>query len=46
MIGGSSDVLLDGNMVSNTPSASVSGEKPYHVDKSAVATLLVGNTQQ
>ena len=45
MIGGSSDVLLDGNTVSNTPSASISGQKPYHVDTSAVATLLVGNKQ-
>eukprot|EP01047_Picozoa_sp_COSAG01_P061424 COSAG01_NODE_7672_length_3104_cov_2.368053_1_plen_274_part_00 len=46
MIGGSSDVLLDGNVVSHTPSASVSGQKPYHVDTSAVATLLVGNKQR
>ena len=43
LVGGSSDVLLDRNEVSNTPSASVSGQKPYHVEKSAVATLLVGN---
>ena len=43
LIGGSSDVLLDGNTVSNTPRASVSGQKSYHVEKSAVATFLVGN---
>lgn len=44
-IGCSTDVLVEGNSVSDTPSASVSGQKPYHVEKCAAATLLVGNRE-
>jgi len=42
-IGGSSDVLLDGNTVLDTPNASVSGQGHYHVAATALGTLLVGN---
>ena len=38
-----SDVFLDSNTVNCTPSQSISGQKPYHLEPGVVATLLVGN---
>ena len=42
-IGTSSDVLVEGNTVANTPNASVSGQGHYHVMSGSRAALFVGN---
>ena len=43
-IGTSSDVLVEGNTVANTPNASVSGQGHYHVMSGSRAALFVNNT--
>ena len=43
-IGGSSDVLVEGNAVNNTPSQSVSGQGHYHIaEKARGRVYMVGN---
>ena len=42
-IGGSSDVLVEKNEVSNTPNQSVSGTGHYYVSPKAQGVYLVGN---